>query len=177
MPTEFGDFRVVAFHDDIGDAVHLALVRGDIHRDRPVLVRVHVQESLLDLVTTAHRAGSWTLHEALAHVTEEGAGVVVILQQEETPADLVQRIRHFQEQGKALELNGGKPGHAEMRTYGLGSQILADLGVGKMRVLGHAMKAPGLSGFGLEIVGYIEGGKTPTVQDHHRHNKTKKVSR
>jgi 3,4-dihydroxy 2-butanone 4-phosphate synthase/GTP cyclohydrolase II len=177
MPTEFGDFRVVAFHDDIGDAVHLALVRGDIHRDRPVLVRVHVQESLLDLVTTAHRAGSWTLHEALAHVTEEGAGVVVILQQEETPANLVQRIRHFQEQGKALELNGGKPGRAEMRTYGLGSQILADLGVGKMRVLGHAMKAPGLSGFGLEIVGYIEGGKTPTVQDHHRHNKTKKASR
>jgi 3,4-dihydroxy 2-butanone 4-phosphate synthase/GTP cyclohydrolase II len=177
MPTEFGDFRVVAFHDDIGDAVHLALVRGDIHRDRSVLVRVHVQESLLDLVTTAHRAGSWTLHEALAHVTDEGAGVVVILQQEETPANLVQRIRHFQEQGKALELNGGKPGRAEMRTYGLGSQILADLGVGKMRVLGHAMKAPGLSGFGLEIVGYIEGGKTPTVQDHHRHNKTKKASR
>jgi 3,4-dihydroxy 2-butanone 4-phosphate synthase/GTP cyclohydrolase II len=177
MPTEFGDFRVVAFHDDIGDAVHLALVRGDIHRDRPVLVRVHVQESLLDLVTTAHRAGSWTLHEALAHVTEEGAGVVVILQQEEKPADLVQRIRHFQEQGKALELNSGKPGRAEMRTYGLGSQILADLGVGKMRVLGHAMKAPGLSGFGLEIVGYIEGGKTPTAQDHHRHNKEKKASR
>ena len=177
MPTEFGDFRVVAFHDDIGDAVHLALVRGDIHRDRPVLVRVHVQESLLDLVTTAHRAGSWTLHEALAHVTQEGAGVVVILQQEEKPADLVQRIRHFQEQGKALESNSGKPGRAEMRTYGLGSQILADLGVGKMRVLGHAMKAPGLSGFGLEIVGYIEGGKTPSAQDHHRHNKEKKASR
>ena len=177
MPTEFGDFRVVAFHDDIGDAVHLALVRGDIHRDRPVLVRVHVQESLLDLVTTAHRAGSWTLHEALGHITEEGAGVVVILQQEEKPADLVQRIRHFQEQGKALESNSGKPGRAEMRTYGLGSQILADLGVGKMRVLGHAMKAPGLSGFGLEIVGYIEGGKTPSAQDHHRHNKEKKASR
>jgi 3,4-dihydroxy 2-butanone 4-phosphate synthase/GTP cyclohydrolase II len=177
MPTEFGDFRVVAFHDDIGDAVHLALVRGDIHRDRPVLVRVHVQESLLDLVTTAHRAGSWTLHEALAHVTQEGAGVVVILQQEEKPADLVQRIRHFQEQGKALESSSGKPGRAEMRTYGLGSQILADLGVGKMRVLGHAMKAPGLSGFGLEIVGYIEGGKTPSAQDHHQHNKEKKASR
>jgi 3,4-dihydroxy 2-butanone 4-phosphate synthase/GTP cyclohydrolase II len=177
MPTEFGDFRVVAFHDDIGDAVHLALVRGDIHRDRPVLVRVHVQESLLDLVTTAHRAGSWTLYEALTHVTAEGAGVVVILQQEEKPADLVQRIRHFQEQGKALESKSGKPGRAEMRTYGLGSQILADLGVGKMRVLGHAMKAPGLSGFGLEIVGYIEGGKTPSAQDRHRHNKEKKATR
>ncbi len=176
MPTEFGDFHVVAYHDDIGDAVHLALVRGDIHRDRPTLVRVHVQESLLDLVTTAHRAGSWTLHEALAHVTEEGAGVVVILQQEEKPADLVQRIRHFQAQGKALESASGKPGRAEMRTYGLGSQILADLGVGKMRVLGHAMKAPGLSGFGLEIVAYVENNPALLSGNRRNQNKEKKVS-
>ncbi|MBI3778171.1 MAG: 3,4-dihydroxy-2-butanone-4-phosphate synthase [Gammaproteobacteria bacterium] len=176
MPTEFGDFRVVAYHDDIGDAVHLALVRGDIQRDRPVLVRVHVQESLLDLVTTAHRAGSWTLHEALAHVTEEGAGIVVILQQEEKPAELVQRIRHFQTQGKALESASSKPGRAEMRTYGLGSQILADLGVGKMRVLGHAMKAPGLSGFGLEIVAYVENNPALLSGNRRNQNKEKKVS-
>ncbi len=176
MPTEFGDFRVVAYHDDIGDAVHLALVRGDIQRDRPVLVRVHVQESLLDLVTTAHRAGSWTLHEALAHVTEEGSGIVVILQQEEKPADLVQRIRHFQAQGKALESGSGKPGRAEMRTYGLGSQILADLGVGKMRVLGHAKKTPGLSGFGLEIVAYVENNPALLSVNRRNQNKEKKVT-
>ncbi|MDH5511809.1 MAG: bifunctional 3,4-dihydroxy-2-butanone-4-phosphate synthase/GTP cyclohydrolase II, partial [Gammaproteobacteria bacterium] len=97
-----------------------------------------------------------SLHEALAHVAGEGNGVVVILQQEEKPAGLVQRIRHFQEQGKALESGTAKRGREEMRTYGLGSQIIADLGVTRMRVLGHAMKAPGLSGFGLEIVDYIE---------------------
>ncbi|MDH5512666.1 MAG: bifunctional 3,4-dihydroxy-2-butanone-4-phosphate synthase/GTP cyclohydrolase II, partial [Gammaproteobacteria bacterium] len=143
MPTEFGDFRVIAYHDDIGDSVHLALVKGKIRRGQPTPVRVHVQESLLDLVSTAHRAGSWSLHEALAHVAGEGNGVVVILQQEEKPAGLVQRIRHFQEQGKALESSVAKRGHEEMRTYGLGSQIIADLGVTRMRVLGHAMKAPG----------------------------------
>ena len=176
MPTECDEFRVVAFHDDIGDAVHLALVKGDIRRDRPTLVRVHVQESLLDLVTTAHRAGSWTLHEALAYVAKAGAGIVVILQQQEKPADLVERIRHFQGHGKALESTGGKRGREEMRTYGLGSQILADLGVGKMRVLGHAMKAPGLSGFGLEIVEYVENDQTPSAQDRRQYNQEKKVS-
>ena len=174
MPTEFGDFRVLAYHDDIGDSVHLALVKGEIRRDRPALVRVHMQESLLDLVTTAHRAGSWTLHEALAHVAAEGAGVMVILQQHEKPADLVQRVRHFQEQGKVLESTTGKRGHQEMRTYGLGSQILADLGVSKMRVLGHAMKAPGLSGFGLEIVEYIEND--PAQLSGTQRKKNKKVS-
>ena len=174
MPTEFGDFRVMAYHDDIGDSVHLALVRGDIRRGQATTVRVHVQESLLDLVSTAHRAGSWSLHEALAYVAGEGTGVVVILQQEEKPADLVQRIRHFQEQGKALESTSGKQGHREMRTYGLGSQILADLGVGKMHVLGHAMKAPGLSGFGLEIVGYIENSASMTSGAHREQIKRKR---
>ena len=177
MPTVFGDFRVVAFHDDISDTVHLALVKGEIRHDHPTLVRVHVQGSLLDLVTTAHRAGSWTLHGALAHVAEAGAGVVVILQQEEKPADLLQRIQHFQTQGKALESSGGKRGRAEMRTYGLGSQILADLGVGRMRVLGHAMKAPGLSGFGLEIVEYVENNSAQSPPQHQRHDKEKKASR
>ncbi len=172
MPTEFGDFRVVAYHDDIGDAVHLALVKGSIRRERTISVRVHVQESLLDLVTAAHRAAAWTLHGALAHVAEQGEGIVVILQQQEKPADLVQRIRHFQDQGKALESVEAKRGRDEMRTYGLGSQILADLGAGKLRVLGHAMKAPGLSGFGLEIVDYVENNQTLVAP----HNKEKKVS-
>jgi 3,4-dihydroxy 2-butanone 4-phosphate synthase/GTP cyclohydrolase II len=171
MPTEFGDFRVVAYHDDIGDGVHLALVKGDIRREWPTLVRVHVQESLFDLFTAAHRAGTWTLHAALERVAAEGSGVVVILQQEETPADLARRLQHFQQPGEPLEFATPENERAVMRTYGLGSQILADLGVGKMRVLGHAAKTPGLSGFGLEIVEYIAGPKTVTS------NKDKKAIR
>jgi 3,4-dihydroxy 2-butanone 4-phosphate synthase/GTP cyclohydrolase II len=155
LPTEHGEFRVLAYHDDIGDSVHLALVKGDIRREWPTLVRVHVQESLLDLFTDVHRAGHWTLHRALERVAREGAGVVVVLQQEEPPMNLARRIEHLHNRGAGLEL-APRAERNELRTYGLGSQILADLGVGKMRVLGHAMKAPALSGFGLEIVDYLE---------------------
>lgn len=176
MPTEFGEFRVIAYHDDIGDAVHLALVKGEAIRNRSTLVRVHVQESLLDLVTSAHRAGSWTLHRVLEYIARAGAGIIVILQQQEKPSELVERVRRFQTQDKALELTAGSRGREEMRTYGLGSQILAELGVGKMSVMGHAMKAPGLSGFGLEIVEYLESDEDSSVTSQHQHNKEKKVS-
>ena len=166
LPTEFGDFRVVAYHDDLGDAVHLALVKGEIRPERPTLVRVHVAESLLDLFTLAHRAGAWSLHAALERVSKEG-GIVVVLQQPESSAALLARLREV----APAAGHGTTPpifGREEMRTYGLGSQILADLGVTRMRVLGHAMKAPGLSGFGLEIVEYVEDprerkGREPVV--------------
>lgn len=156
VATEFGEFRCISYHDDIGDSAHVALVRGDVRREWPTLVRVHVQESLLDLFTSAHRSGSsWTLRRALERVAREGAGVVVVLQQHEPAAELVRRVQRLQKDPRDREpiVRGGRE---EMRTYGLGSQILADLGVGKMRVLGHAQKAPGMSGFGLEIVEYIE---------------------
>ena len=154
MPTEFGEFRVVAYYDDIGDAAHLALVRGKVTRDQPTLVRVHVQSSLLDLFSTAHRSGSWTLRAALARVAQEGKGVVVVLHQHEPAADLLKHVEHFHLQEQGIE-SAGKRCQQELRTYGLGSQILADLGVGKMRVLSNPVKAPGMSGFGLEIVEYI----------------------
>ena len=176
LPTEFGEFHVIAYHDDIGDAVHLALVKGETNRNRSTLVRVHVQESLLDLVTSAHRAGFWTLYRALKYIAREGAGIVVILQQQEKPSDLMERVRRFQTQDKTLESTGGRREREEMRTYGLGSQILADLGVSKMRVLGHAMKAPGLSGFGLEIVEYLESDEDLSATSRHQQNKEKKVS-
>jgi 3,4-dihydroxy 2-butanone 4-phosphate synthase/GTP cyclohydrolase II len=175
LPTEFGEFRVVAYHDDIDDAVHLALVRGEISRDRPTLVRVHVQESLLDLFTDVHKSGPWTLHRALARVAQEGGGVVVILQHEESPRDLARRIEHFQTSAQGLELSVPRPERQVMRTYGLGSQILRDLGVSRMRVLGHATKAPAMSGFDLEIVEYIESEAPAPVR--RLDNKEKKVSR
>jgi 3,4-dihydroxy 2-butanone 4-phosphate synthase/GTP cyclohydrolase II len=164
---------LVAYHDDIGDAVHLALIKGEIRKDRPTLVRVHVQESLLDLFTLAHRAGTWTLSAAMERVAAEGNGVVVILQQEESPGDLLRRLQHFQRRRGGIELPVSAETRAVMRTYGLGSQILADLGVGRMRVLGHATKAPGLSGFGLEIVEYME---SPQAARLHTTHKDKKAS-
>ncbi|HEX9813165.1 MAG TPA: bifunctional 3,4-dihydroxy-2-butanone-4-phosphate synthase/GTP cyclohydrolase II [Burkholderiales bacterium] len=164
LPTEFGEFECITYHDDIGDSTQLALVRGSVRREWPILVRVHVQESLLDLFTTAHRPRStWSLRRAMEYVAGEGAGVIVVLQHRESTTELLQRVKRFQSQGAPSDVGAAPRGRAEMRTYGLGSQILADLGVHKMRVLGHPIKAPGMSGFGLEIVEYIEdegrGGK------------------
>jgi 3,4-dihydroxy 2-butanone 4-phosphate synthase/GTP cyclohydrolase II len=153
LPTEFGEFQVIAYHDDIEDTAHLALVKGNIQRNQPTLVRVHVQGSLLDLLGVAHRGGSWSLRSAMTRVAQEG-GAVVILQQDEPAEELIRHIQHFHRQEQGIELPVRRP-QQELRTYGLGSQILADLGVGKMRVLSHPVKAPGLSGFGLEIVEYI----------------------
>ncbi len=158
--TEFGEFRMVAYHDEIDDTAHVALVKGKIVRDTPTLVRVHVQSSLLDLLTVTHRGMSWTLRAALERVAMEGTGVVVVLDQEESPADLIRQIQHFHRQEQGIELPVRRP-HQALRTYGLGSQILSDLGVGKMRVLSNPVKAPGLSGFGLEIVEYISPAEIP----------------
>ncbi len=161
VTTEFGDFRVIAYHDTISDKTHLALVKGEIAAVVPTLVRVHVQESLLDLFTDAHRAGHWTLQAALQRVAAEGAGVVVILNHAESSEDLLKRIELTHKREITLEPPVGRRAREELRTYGLGSQILADLGVTKMRVLGRPMKAPALSGFGLEIVEYIEYERRP----------------
>jgi len=170
VPTEFGEFQVVAYHDEISNQAHLALILGAVHADQPVLVRVHVQESLFDTFTSAHRDGHWTLYAAMTRVAQEGAGVVVILNQKETPDDLVRRVQHFLKPGQRLDLPVKNRRQEELRTYGLGSQILADLGATKIRVLGHAIKTPGLSGFGLEIIEYIEDNLSI------RKNKEKKVS-
>lgn len=161
VATEFGDFRVIAYHDTISDKTHLALVKGEIAAVRPTLVRVHVQESLLDLFTDAHRSGHWTLQAALQRVATEGAGVVVILNHAESSEDLLRRIDLAHRREIALEPPVGRRAREELRTYGLGSQILADLGVTKMRVLGRPMKAPAMSGFGLKIVEYIEYERRP----------------
>lgn len=155
LDTSHGEFRVVAYHDDIEDTAHLALVKGEIRRDRPTLVRVHVQTGLLDLLGVRYRGGSWDLQAALARVAAEGDGVVVILNQNESAAELLRKIEHFHRQEQGIELTP-KPTPQALRTYGLGSQILADLGVGRMRVLSHPVKTPGLSGFGLEVVEYID---------------------
>ena len=161
VTTEFGDFRVIAYHDTISDKTHLALVKGESPTGAPTLVRVHVQRSLLDLFADTHGPGHWTLQAALQRVAGEGAGVVVILNHAESSEDLLKRIELTHKREIALEPPIGRRAREELRTYGLGSQILADLGVTKMRVLGRPMKAPGMSGFGLEIVEYIERERPP----------------
>ncbi len=156
--TECGEFTIRAYHDTITDATHLALIKGEINKKTPTLVRVHVQESLLDVFTDNHRSGSWTAHQAMAMVAKEGVGVIVLLDQTDSPKSVTQLLEKFSSEETVSELPNLAHARAGLRTYGVGSQILADIGVSKMRVMGHAirLRLPGMSGFGLEVVENIE---------------------
>ena len=162
LDTEFGPFRVVTYRDVIGEQIHFALIRGMIGPETPVLVRVHVQNILCDLFGAKLPECGWPLRDAIARVAREGNGVVVMLAKSEDSKALVQRMRSYQFQGTDA---GSRPppqdNATELRQYGLGAQILLDLGIRRMRVMGAPRKLSGLSGFGLEITDYLSGDVLP----------------
>ncbi|MCB1876668.1 MAG: 3,4-dihydroxy-2-butanone-4-phosphate synthase [Chromatiales bacterium] len=153
LPTAYGDFRLHAFQDSTDNALHLALTMGDIRDGTPVLTRVHVEKTLCDLFGSIRADCGWPLQKALEKVSEEGRGVVVVLRQQEEASELVRLIRDYQMQdsGAPVPADAGW----DLRTYGIGAQILSDLGVHKMRVLSAPKKVHGLSGFDLEVVEYV----------------------
>lgn len=154
LPTRYGDFRLVAFKETTATSVHFALVTGEIRAEEPTLIRVHVQDSLCDLTGSQRGDCGWPISDALGRVSKEGNGVVVILRHEESAVDLARRIHHY-----ALEDQGQQQRaveHSEdLRTYGVGAQILLDLGVRRMRLLSAPKNLRGVSGFGLEVVEYV----------------------
>ena len=154
LATEYGDFRLHAYHDSNDGATHLALVMGEIKSAEPVLVRVQLQNTLSDLVDIKLEGEHWPLRQALRRVAEEGVGVVVILRPEEPADALVEQIKayHIPEEGSQAA-SSDQPD--ELRTYGVGAQIIADLGVQKMRVLSAPKIVHGIAGFGLEVVEYV----------------------
>jgi 3,4-dihydroxy 2-butanone 4-phosphate synthase/GTP cyclohydrolase II len=158
LPTDYGEFRLYAYQDIVNKGLHLALVAGEVGPNEPVLVRVHIQSALSDLFGARMEDIGWPLRDAMQRVSEHGSGVVVVLGQHESPRDLVQRIQNYNEHEKS-----GQPlvreQQQELRTHGIGAQILTDLGVRRMRVLSAPKVAHGLSGFGLEIVEYVDGSK------------------
>jgi 3,4-dihydroxy 2-butanone 4-phosphate synthase/GTP cyclohydrolase II len=153
-PTEFGEFQLVAYQDSIDDVLHFALVKGQIQSNLPVLVRVHIRNTLCDLTASVREECGWPLRDALKRVAEEECGVVVILHQPEEPGAILNRIRYCCRQDEGEELPAQPPTH-DLRTHGLGAQVLSDLGVCKMRVLSAPKKMHALSGFGLEVVDYV----------------------
>jgi 3,4-dihydroxy 2-butanone 4-phosphate synthase / GTP cyclohydrolase II len=154
VQTEFGPFRLVAYNDLVDGDLHFALVFGEVQPDRPVLVRVHMQDTLCDLLGVRRSECGWPLRAALEAVAREGAGVVVVLRSGERPGELVGRIADYRLADEGVRLPQQAPG-VELRTYGQGAQILADLGVRKMRVLSAPKRLHGLAGFGLEVVEYL----------------------
>ncbi len=158
MPTAYGEFDLKLYKELSDDRLHVALVKGVIDPERPALVRVHMQESLCDLFAGRRHTGSWALDDALRYVHDEGNGVVVILRQPESEAETIRRIRNYQLQDSGAVLADRAEGD-ELRTYGIGAQILLDLGVRKMKVMSTPKHLHALSGFGLEITDYVLEGE------------------
>ena len=156
IDTEFGPFRLVSFEDHVNRSVHLALVRGEIDAESPILVRVHLQDTLSDVVGVLDTRLGWPLRDAMKVIDEEGAGVIVILRQDEPPRDFMAVLRGL-EQAEG-EIASRRDGATELRTFGTGAQILRALGVRRMRVLSAPKQMHALSGFGLEVVEYVSSG-------------------
>ncbi len=154
FPTRHGEFRLFAYQDGITNALHLALQIGEIAHDRPCAVRVHVENLLCDTLGAAHGCG-WPLQDALRRVAEIGEGVVVLLRHPEDQSALVRRIHDYQLQGGKPQSDAQDPPE-DFRTYGIGAQILADLGVGRMRLLSAPKVFHGLGGFNLQVEDYIQ---------------------
>ena len=159
--TEFGDFKLHAYTDDIEGQTHIALVKGEIKQDESTLVRVHIADIATDLLAREKKdLGSWTIRRALQKVAEEGTGVVLLLGNQSSPETILDRIARL----SGAKLSGqDRPNSKEQaqqsratRTVGIGSQILVDLNVHKMRLLSPLKKYHSLAGFKLQVVEYIE---------------------
>jgi len=160
MPTEYGDFELIAFHDKTRDETHLALKKGDWTEDEPVLVRVHSSCQTGDILGSLRCDCGPQLHAAMRRIEEEGKGLLLYIQQEGRGIGLLNKLKAYklQEQGyDTVEANLKLGFKADQRDYGIGAQILRDLGIAKMRLMtNNPKKRIGLVGYGLEIVENIE---------------------
>ncbi|MGH8584133.1 MAG: bifunctional 3,4-dihydroxy-2-butanone-4-phosphate synthase/GTP cyclohydrolase II [Gammaproteobacteria bacterium] len=153
LETEFGTLQLVAFHDVIDGQLHLALVKGRIDPAQPTLVRVHIYNPICDLTASVRPDCGWRLREVLGRIAGEERGVVVILSNQVDPADLIRQVRALSPDDSGQQRP--RPKSDDLRTIGLGAQILADLGVRKMHVLSAPKRLHSISGFGLEVVDYV----------------------
>ena len=148
IETPWGPFRLVSFRDLALGSIHLALVLGKPNREKETLVRVHEPLSAIDLLDVGQGTHSWGVGEALTAIREAGAGVMVLLNCSETSEALEARLTdaRLPRAGRGMDL----------RLYGIGAQILRELGVGRMRLMAAPRKMPSMAGFGLEVSSYAE---------------------
>jgi 3,4-dihydroxy 2-butanone 4-phosphate synthase / GTP cyclohydrolase II len=156
LPTEFGDFRVVAFENTLDHENHIALVKGNICEDEPVLVRVQSQATMGDVFHSLRSVSGEQLRAALRVLNQSGSGVLVYLRQEGKGIDLVDEIKSYalQDQGfDAAQADETAGLQADLRIYGVGAQILRALGARKIRLLtNHPKHIVGLQGFGIAVI-------------------------
>ncbi len=151
--TEFGPFRMFCYEDHVNRTVHLALVRGELNADSVPLVRVHLPDTLRDLLAIRDDALGLPLRSAIQRIAQEPSGIIIVLRPGESPRDLMDAVQSMNRAEHAS--TGPQSGKHVLRTYGIGAQILKDLGLTRMRVLSAPKQLQGLSGFDLEIVGYV----------------------
>ena len=150
IQTAFGEFTAHAFRDTTGHGVHLALVKGQWAASDVVPVRVHEPLSVLDTLEVGRTMHSWSLDATLTHIAAHGTGVVVLLNCGESGAQLLSQF-----EGTARAAHAPERGRMDLRSYGIGAQILRQCGVQKMRLMGSPRRMPSMTGYGLEITGYI----------------------
>jgi 3,4-dihydroxy 2-butanone 4-phosphate synthase/GTP cyclohydrolase II len=157
VQTELGEFRLYAYQDEASQEVHVALAHGRLDGPERPLVRVHVADTMHDLLGLRGTTRAWTLRAAMQRIVEAGNGVVVVLRRQESARELAEAVRSFAAPPPAAAAEGS-PESAEgsvLRTFGVGAQILKDLGVKRMRVLSAPKQMHGISAFGLEVDSYV----------------------
>ena len=177
LPTKYGEFTMIGFENDLDDREHVALVKGDILFDEPVLVRVHSECLTGDIFGSFRCDCGEQLHRAMEMVEEEGKGVIVYMRQEGRGIGLLNKLKayHLQENGRdTVEANTELGFPPDLRDYGIGAQILVHLGVRKMRLMtNNPKKIKGLEGYGLQIIDRVPIEITPN-KENKDYLKTKK---
>ena len=168
LPTVYGTFRAVAFENTINGDVHVAMVMGDVRTDDPVLVRVHTENVTCDMFGSTIDDTGYQLRRALEKIAEAGQGVVLYLRQSEHGLDLIHQLRTYalmQEHGITKREASAQTGYGLNRDYGVGAQILHELGLRQILLLtNHPPKVTAIEGFELEVVGNVPLG-TPASED------------
>ena len=161
IPTRYGgDFRIIAYENDIDNMTHIAMVKGAIDSEQPILVRVHSECMTGDIFGSQRCDCGDQLHKAMEKIDQEGTGVILYLRQEGRGIGLVNKLKAYELQRNqgldTVEANLRLGFKDDLRDYGIGAQILADLGVRKMRLLtNNPKKMVGLEGYGLSVVEQI----------------------